>query len=54
MTRVRVTNPTRTNYLGRSGVVVKNATRDGLPYLGVQFEGVEHVVWFFEWEVQDA
>lgn len=50
--RVWITNPTRTAYLGKSGLVVKTGTRDGLPYLGVEFEGVAHVVWFFEWEVQ--
>lgn len=49
---VRIVNPTRTNYVGKVGTVIKEGTREGRPYLGVEFEGVAHVVWFYEDETE--
>lgn len=49
---VRIVNPTRRPYVGRTGLVVKRDMREGKPYLGVDFPGIFHVVWFFESEVE--
>ena len=49
---VGIINPGREQWVGKTGEVVKRDTREGRPYLGVQFEGVGHIVWFYESEVE--
>jgi hypothetical protein len=49
--RVKVTAKRREQYFGRTGAIVKRDVREGQPYLGLLFDGVAHVVWFYASEL---
>jgi hypothetical protein len=51
-TTARVTAKRRQQYHGRVGTITKRDEREGRSYLGLVFEGVSHVVWFFESELE--